>query len=1265
MDREEQDMAIRYAARTCIIAAVFCGFVPKVSGCLTGYTFVASPMPVNGTYACGQTVTFCFTVTGWTQQNTNWFHGISVALGPGWDASTLTPGTPPANCGGGPGTWDWYTSVTGTASTNIGPQGPGFFFNTGPPGNPGNNFGDNCSGTNLNWQFCWTVTAGCVSGADLSVTVDTFGDSETGSWSSWGCSNDPIPVSAPAVVFSCPNAGIGTSVAICSSEAPVPLLGQLLGTPTPGGTWTDPNGNLFNGTFDPAVDIGGNYTYAVSSVMPPCYDASTLTVSVSTQPVAGTDSSVTVCSDGAPFALFDALGGDPDPGGNWTNAGGVSMPALFNPATGASGVYTYQLTAPAPCLWVQAHAFITVVPAPSAGSNGTLDLCVTGMPVPLFSGLGGAPTGNGSWTDSNGNAVSAIFDPAAASPGTQVFTYLVTGAPPCGSETSTVTVTVHPQPNAGTGASLVVCSDDAVVDLSTLLGPNSQSGGIWTIPGGGAGTGVFTPGQSADGNYAYTVPGQAPCINSIALVQVTTHAAPNAGTDAVLNICEGSSSSSLFALLGGADAGGSWTGPNGSPSNGIFDPSLSEPGVFTYTVQGTAPCVPASATVTVNIIDQPNAGSSITLPVCNSAAPVNLFNSLGTADANGVWTGPGGIASTGMYTPGVSPVGAYTYTISGTAPCITATAVVTVSAFVPTDAGTDGTLLLCSSDGPTNLFPALGGSPSGGTWTTPNGSTSTGTIVPSTALSGDYSYSVPANGPCPGDVALVAVTITPAPNAGTNGTTSLCSSDQSAYALVSGLAGTPDAGGSWTAPDATAHGPNYVPGTDQPGTYTYTVQGGAPCGSASATLDLSVMQAPDAGYGGTISICQGDPVIAPQSWLTGNPDPGGVWTSPNGTVITQVDPATAASGGYMYTVPGIAPCPAEQAIMAVTVNALPQAGTDGTMALCMDAGTQQLLDALGGSPDLWGTWSGPSVLNAGSFTPGVESAGTYTYAVPGVGACSGLQDSATVTVTVTPLPVPLVSWTATQGCIPFQVGFHLDAPADLVAATWNFGNGNSSNGYPQTSHTYTAPGTWSVHVTVTDAAGCMGTGNFPDLVHASAGPAADFHLSAPSIGVDDPQAQIFHVEDPTVGYNWTLDGSALVGTGNFSFSIDPPTVGDHIICLTATDTVGCSNDLCRTILVDDNLGVFIPNAFTPDGDGDNDVFLPVVIGYAPETYSLNIFDRWGKTVFSTSDAHEPWTGALKNAGDILPQAVYVWRITARDRFSTDEREWFGTVTLVK
>jgi hypothetical protein len=183
--------------------------VMQAQPCATSYSLTVSPLPTAGTYACGQSVTFCFTVTGWNSTNANWFHGITASFGPGWDMSTLSPGPPPATCGASAGTWGWENSVQGTAGSNIGAQGPGFFFDLDNDGNPGNNFGDFCVGV-TDWEFCWTINVldgpACINGLGLGVTFNTFGDSETGGWGSAACNTDPIIPSPPALERMVPSA---------------------------------------------------------------------------------------------------------------------------------------------------------------------------------------------------------------------------------------------------------------------------------------------------------------------------------------------------------------------------------------------------------------------------------------------------------------------------------------------------------------------------------------------------------------------------------------------------------------------------------------------------------------------------------------------------------------------------------------------------------------------------------------------------------------------------------------------------------------------------------------------------------------------------------------------------------------------------------------------------------------------------------------------------------------------------------------------------
>lgn len=198
--------------------------------CVVQSNITTSPPSNNGSYTPGTVVTFCYSVTDFTQQSANWFHGISIQLGSGWQAGSLTSVSAPASCDGD-GVWLWRTSITSSATGNT--AGPGFFYDSSAggalDGNPGNNFGDNCSSNT--WTFCWSATVPNLSPAqcqtansDLSVSVIQYGDGQTGSWSSVSCTaNPPFNFSSvleccaqPLItVFdeSCPNACDGIAIA--------------------------------------------------------------------------------------------------------------------------------------------------------------------------------------------------------------------------------------------------------------------------------------------------------------------------------------------------------------------------------------------------------------------------------------------------------------------------------------------------------------------------------------------------------------------------------------------------------------------------------------------------------------------------------------------------------------------------------------------------------------------------------------------------------------------------------------------------------------------------------------------------------------------------------------------------------------------------------------------------------------------------------------------------------------------------------------------
>ncbi|GAA3576456.1 hypothetical protein [Snuella lapsa] len=134
--------------------------------------------------------------------------------------------------------------------------------------------------------------------------------------------------------------------------------------------------------------------------------------------------------------------------------------------------------------------------------------------------------------------------------------------------------------DAGTNGTLQICEGETVTEaeLFASLGGTPDAGGTWSPVLAGAGT------------YTYTVSGAPDCPDATATVTVSEQAAPDAGTNGTLQICEGETvtEAELFASLGGTpDAGGTWS------------PVLAGAGTYTYTVSGAPDCPDATATVTV------------------------------------------------------------------------------------------------------------------------------------------------------------------------------------------------------------------------------------------------------------------------------------------------------------------------------------------------------------------------------------------------------------------------------------------------------------------------------------------------------------------------------------------------------------------------------------------------------------------------------------------------------------------------------------------
>ena len=123
--------------------------------------------------------------------------------------------------------------------------------------------------------------------------------------------------------------------------------------------------------------------------------------------------------------------------------------------------------------------------------------------------------------------------------------------------------------------------------------------------------------------------------------------------------------------------------------------------------------------------------------------------------------------------------------------------------------------------------------------------------------------------------------------------------------------------------------------------------------------------------------------------------------------------------------------------------------------------------------------------------------------------------------------------------------------------------------------------------------------------------------------------------------------------------------GEYTVSLLVTDVNGCTNRVTGTVVINDILAVYIPNTFTPNGDGLNDVFRIYGADIRDTDFSLVIFDRWGGEVYRSNNKDEVWMGDRLNSGYFLPDGVYNYRLRAASASTTDKIEKEGSIMIIR
>jgi len=343
-----------------------------------------------------------------------------------------------------------------------------------------------------------------------------------------------------------------------------------------------------------------------------------------------------------------------------------------------------------------------------------------------------------------------------------------------------------------------------------------------------------------------------------------------------------------------------------------------------------------------------------------------------------------------------------------------------------------------------------------------------------------------------------------------------------------------------------------------------------------------------------------------------------------------------------------------QSAVQVTEPSLIRVDVAGA-SVCSGATTQLSSAVTGGMPGYNYFWS------SGQNSPVANgiAGGLYTLTVVDANGCSGIG-----TASISTLPLPDVSFVADNesGCGPLCVNFTNTTSA--INAVWDLGNGNSSFTNNPTN-CYTETGSYNVSLTITDNNGCSNTLTKNNFITVHPDPAAHFIFNPHAATILDPT---LHFTDQSVGaafWNWSFgdiaNSSASVQHPSFTY---PSDTGSYQVTLSVINEFGCRASYSDIITIKTDYIFYIPNTFTPNADGLNDIFSPVVTGIDGTEYDLYIFDRWGDIIFHSDSPIVGWDGRANVGNATAQQDVYVWKILTND-VNGKRHNYTGHVSLVR
>lgn len=734
----------------------------------------------------------------------------------------------------------------------------------------------------------------------------------------------------------------------------------------------------------------------------------------------------------------------------------------------------------------------------------------------------------------------------------------------------------------------------------------------------------------------------------------------------------------------------SWTGPNGFTSN-LASPSIASAmpvntGTYSLTITNTftngGVCTNTGSTQAFVVPVASVALSPLTSTLCENS---NFSLTANAASATSYsWTGPNGFTST-IPTPSLTNInptnsGNYSVTAFFTTPGTTlvcqSTAVSNLSVVPRNPVSVTVTPNVCQHTQATIDANAVGAA--GYSWTGPNNfssssATNTITTIQPVASGVYYVTAMFTIGSVSCTTSNSAnLNVVPVSSITVNAPVSVCF--PSNVSLQSSAAGALTY--NWTGPNSyTANTNNTTilgPGLNASGIYTITTSynnGILTCYNTNTT-QVTVNPIITFTLPAYKQTCYNQPYIV-------NGPAGATsytWVGSTGYTANTQDlniPAILPNQSGTYTLNvQLGPCITSQSTKVEVLTPIQFTLTPNSRSICLGDSVKFTMGSTGGSQNYAYVWN-PSVFigsPTGSVAVGVPQ-GTTIYNIAGYDiACPNYTISHTFTVEVKQPPKPNIQLENFKGCQPLCLFLNTGTQQEAAITTFDFGGDLKFQG-DSVMYCLNNPGTYQMKIYSKGTNGCSGVYEFPSPIEVYPTPHSDINFNP-----ENPSTTNNHVTfvpssqyGPVVSTEWMFQGASGAASYDTTSERSPlriyDNVGKYPVTLVSKTDKGCVDTVFKVLDIRDEMTVYIPNSFTPNGDNLNDIFSVKGIGLKTEGYSMEIFDRWGSSIYFTKDILKGWDGTVKGAA--VGEGVYIYKIKIIGANGEGRKEYIGHVTLLK